>query len=189
MTFKWCWRGVRSSSRSTVQHKRKKQATGIKPSAKIAIRNIPFEANVKEIRELFRCFFTPPISMLECNNVHLLVSLQHYLLWRHNNVSATFSVFGELNFCRLPKKMSGSGSHRGFGFVEFLTKDDAKVTSPIRFIDPIRKGQQNAYSLQRGWWFQNTRVVLKLKTMIYECSTCLRAVASFVVCCCGAYML
>ena len=111
------------------------------------------------------------------------------LLWRHNNVSATFSVFGELNFCRLPKKMSGSGSHRGFGFVEFLTKDDAKVTSPIRFIDPIRKGQQNAYSLQRGWWFQNTRVVLKLKTMIYECSTCLRATASFVVYCCGAYML
>ena len=73
-----------------------------------------------------------------------------YLLWRHKNVSATFSVFGELNFCRLPKKMSGSGSHRGFGFVEFLTKDDAKVTSPIRFIDPHSKRPIKGPILYKG---------------------------------------
>ena len=36
-------------------------------------------------------------------------------------------VFGELKSVRLPKKMSGTGSHRGFGFVDFLTKQDAKV--------------------------------------------------------------
>lgn len=37
-----------------------------------------------------------------------------------------FKVFGELKSVRLPKKLSGTGSHRGFGFVDFLTKQDAK---------------------------------------------------------------
>ncbi|XP_010718856.1 probable RNA-binding protein 19 [Meleagris gallopavo] len=36
------------------------------------------------------------------------------------------STFGELKTVRLPKKMAGTGSHRGFGFVDFLTKQDAK---------------------------------------------------------------
>ncbi|KAJ8285605.1 hypothetical protein GJAV_G00028760 [Gymnothorax javanicus] len=37
-----------------------------------------------------------------------------------------FSTFGELKTVRLPRKVSGMGSHRGFGFVDFLTKQDAK---------------------------------------------------------------
>ncbi|XP_061189659.1 probable RNA-binding protein 19 isoform X2 [Saccostrea echinata] len=37
-----------------------------------------------------------------------------------------FKVFGELKFVRLPKKLGGTGSHRGFGFVDFLTRQDAK---------------------------------------------------------------
>lgn len=37
------------------------------------------------------------------------------------------STFGELKTVRLPKKAAGSGNHRGFGFVDFLTKQDAKV--------------------------------------------------------------
>uniref|UniRef100_A0A3Q2V758 RNA binding motif protein 19 n=1 Tax=Haplochromis burtoni TaxID=8153 RepID=A0A3Q2V758_HAPBU len=37
-----------------------------------------------------------------------------------------FTTFGELKTVRLPKKAAGSGSHRGFGFVDFLTKQDAK---------------------------------------------------------------
>ncbi|XP_076107171.1 putative RNA-binding protein 19 isoform X1 [Mytilus galloprovincialis] len=37
-----------------------------------------------------------------------------------------FKVFGELKSVRLPKKLSGTGSHRGFGFVDFLTRQDAK---------------------------------------------------------------
>ncbi|KAG8504628.1 putative RNA-binding protein 19, partial [Galemys pyrenaicus] len=38
------------------------------------------------------------------------------------------STFGELKTVRLPKKMAGTGAHRGFGFVDFLTKQDAKVS-------------------------------------------------------------
>lgn len=37
------------------------------------------------------------------------------------------STFGELKTVRLPKKAIGAGSHRGFGFVDFITKQDAKV--------------------------------------------------------------
>ncbi|XP_061458863.1 probable RNA-binding protein 19 isoform X2 [Rhineura floridana] len=78
-------RAVKSAVAST----RKKQASKRQKSSKILVRNIPFQATVKEIRELF-------------------------------------STFGELKTVRLPKKMVGTGTHRGFGFVDFLTKQDAK---------------------------------------------------------------
>lgn len=39
------------------------------------------------------------------------------------------STFGELKTVRLPKKMAGTGTHRGFGFVDFLSKQDAKVSA------------------------------------------------------------
>ena len=58
-----------------------------KASNKIVVRNIPFEANVKEVQDIF-------------------------------------ATFGHLKNVRLPKKVTGS--HRGFAFVEFLTKDEAK---------------------------------------------------------------
>ncbi|XP_014244006.1 probable RNA-binding protein 19 [Cimex lectularius] len=41
-------------------------------------------------------------------------------------ISELFKTFGELKFVRLPKKLVGTGSHRGFAFVEFMTKQDAK---------------------------------------------------------------
>ncbi|TMS39135.1 hypothetical protein L596_005708 [Steinernema carpocapsae] len=43
-------------------------------------------------------------------------------------ITQLFSAFGELKTVRLPKKVGGSGatSHRGFGFVDFMTKGDAK---------------------------------------------------------------
>lgn len=68
----------------TRNRRAKKQKT-----SKILVRNVPFQATVKEIRELF-------------------------------------STFGELKTVRLPKKMAGTGAHRGFGFVDFVTKQDAK---------------------------------------------------------------
>jgi hypothetical protein len=47
------------------------------------------------------------------------------------------SVFGELKSVRMPKKVSGTGKHRGFAFIDFLTKEDAKVccTSLCFFIN------------------------------------------------------
>lgn len=59
-----------------------------KTSTKLMVRNIPFQANTNEIRDLFK-------------------------------------TFGELKAVRLPKKMS-SDQHRGFGFIDFLNKSDAK---------------------------------------------------------------
>ncbi|NXW49591.1 RBM19 protein, partial [Nyctiprogne leucopyga] len=75
--------------RPAVKSSRKKQAVKKQKTSKILVRNIPFQATVREIRELF-------------------------------------STFGELKTVRLPKKVTGTGSHRGFGFVDFLTKQDAK---------------------------------------------------------------
>ena len=73
------------------QSDRKKKHTEGKEqkSAKILVRNIPFEATKREVKELFR-------------------------------------TFGELKLVRLPKKFSTQEKHRGFGFVEYLTKEDAK---------------------------------------------------------------
>ena len=59
-------------------------------SAKILVRNVPFEATRKELWQLF-------------------------------------NTFGELKLVRLPQKYGRQqGEHRGFGFVEFVTKEDAK---------------------------------------------------------------
>ncbi|TVK90450.1 putative RNA-binding protein 19 [Bagarius yarrelli] len=75
--------------KSAVTHTSKKKQTAKKQTtSKILVRNVPFQATVKELRELF-------------------------------------CTFGELKTVRLPKKGVG-GAHRGFAFVDFLTKQDAK---------------------------------------------------------------
>ena len=47
-----------------------------------------------------------------------------------NEITSLFKAFGELKTVRLPKKLSATlgqtGGHRGFGFVDFVTKEDAK---------------------------------------------------------------
>lgn len=45
---------------------------------------------------------------------------------KRKEIYELFKVFGELKSVRLPKKLSGTGSHRGFAFVDFLTRQDAK---------------------------------------------------------------
>lgn len=40
-----------------------------------------------------------------------------------------FRSYGELKAVRLPKKLVGTEKHRGFGFIEYYTKTDAKVTT------------------------------------------------------------
>uniref|UniRef100_A0A673CWC0 Probable RNA-binding protein 19 n=1 Tax=Sphaeramia orbicularis TaxID=375764 RepID=A0A673CWC0_9TELE len=77
-----------AASMITMSHK-KKQSEKKQTGSKILVRNVPFQATVREIRELF-------------------------------------CTFGELKTVRLPKKAAGTGNHRGFGFVDFLTKQDAK---------------------------------------------------------------
>ncbi|VDK79849.1 unnamed protein product [Litomosoides sigmodontis] len=59
-------------------------------ATKILIRNIPFQATRKEVKQLF-------------------------------------ATFGEIRSFRMPKKMGASAEdHRGFGFVDFLTRADAR---------------------------------------------------------------
>ncbi|KAJ0041721.1 hypothetical protein NL108_008021, partial [Boleophthalmus pectinirostris] len=78
----------RATRLDEVTHK-KKQKEKKQTGSKILVRNVPFQASVKEIRELF-------------------------------------CTFGELKTVRLPRKATGAGNHRGFGFVDFITKQDAK---------------------------------------------------------------
>uniref|UniRef100_A0A1A7X914 Probable RNA-binding protein 19 n=2 Tax=Iconisemion striatum TaxID=60296 RepID=A0A1A7X914_9TELE len=77
------------ATRTAEVSRKKKQVEKKQISSKVLVRNVPFQATVKEIRELF-------------------------------------CTFGELKTVRLPKKAAGSGKHRGFAFVDFLTKQDAK---------------------------------------------------------------
>ncbi|CAJ0934786.1 unnamed protein product [Ranitomeya imitator] len=88
--------------RSVVPTDRKKQVNKKQKTSKILVRNVPFQATVKEVRELF-------------------------------------STFGELKTVRLPKKMAGTGAHRGFGFVDFVTKQDAKLVMPWQDIGRLSK--------------------------------------------------
>ncbi|XP_043230648.1 probable RNA-binding protein 19 [Amphibalanus amphitrite] len=85
---------LKVSNRTTApdpKTQRKAQDGGKQKSSKILVRNIPFQANKKEIIEVFK-------------------------------------TFGELNAVRLPQKMAGvgTGPHRGFAFVEFASRQDAK---------------------------------------------------------------
>ncbi|KAF3850875.1 hypothetical protein F7725_012647 [Dissostichus mawsoni] len=77
------------ATRTPEVSRKKKQKDKKQTGSKILVRNVPFQATVREIRELF-------------------------------------CTFGELKTVRLPKKAAGSGNHRGFGFIDFITKQDAK---------------------------------------------------------------
>lgn len=59
------------------------------------------------------------------------------------------STFGELKTVRLPKKMTGTGAHRGFGFVDFITKQDAKVSTAPREAQSPWAGQSVTTSCLR----------------------------------------
>ncbi|CAD1479371.1 unnamed protein product, partial [Heterotrigona itama] len=72
-----------------VNNVKKKSSITAQTSTKILIRNIPFQATIKEITDLFK-------------------------------------AFGELKAVRLPKKLVGVEKHRGFAFVEYYTKSEAK---------------------------------------------------------------
>lgn len=67
-------------------HTKRKAAAG-EATTKLLVKNLAFEANVKELRELF-------------------------------------STFGQIKRARLPRKFDGG--HRGFAFIDFVTKQEAK---------------------------------------------------------------
>ncbi|XP_055681247.1 probable RNA-binding protein 19 [Lutzomyia longipalpis] len=72
------------------RNENKRQDTKKQTGSKILVRNIPFQAKEKEVREIFK-------------------------------------AFGELRSVRLPLKVTpGEKTHRGFGFVDFFSKSDAK---------------------------------------------------------------
>ena len=58
-------------------------------SAKLLIKNVPFETTKKDLRKLF-------------------------------------SAFGDIKHIRLPKKLAGTGDHRGFAFVEYSSLAEAR---------------------------------------------------------------
>uniref|UniRef100_W8AG79 Putative RNA-binding protein 19 n=1 Tax=Ceratitis capitata TaxID=7213 RepID=W8AG79_CERCA len=76
--------------KTSTQAPRKQVAKTQQTGTKMLVRNIPFQAKEKEVREIFK-------------------------------------AFGDLRSVRLPRKMTpGADTHRGFGFVDFITKSDAK---------------------------------------------------------------
>eukprot|EP00090_Calanus_glacialis_P001961 TRINITY_DN11462_c0_g1_i3.p1 TRINITY_DN11462_c0_g1~~TRINITY_DN11462_c0_g1_i3.p1 ORF type:complete len:820 (-),score=288.95 TRINITY_DN11462_c0_g1_i3:42-2501(-) len=86
-----CLELKRSTRASTSKSKTEKEKKDLgKPSTKLLVRNIPFQANKEEITQIFK-------------------------------------TFGELSAVRLPRKMAGTGDHRGFAFIEFSSVSDAKA--------------------------------------------------------------
>ncbi|KMR02737.1 putative rna-binding protein 19-like protein [Lasius niger] len=74
---------------SDVKTAKKKSKITEQTGSKILVRNVPFQATLQEITELFKSY-------------------------------------GELKAARLPKKLVGTEKHRGFAFIEYYTKTDAK---------------------------------------------------------------
>ena len=83
-------RSDRANTKAQGGRERAGQAAVGKPSTKLLVRNIPFQATREEVTQIFK-------------------------------------TFGELAAVRLPRKMAGTGDHRGFAFVEFNSVTDAKA--------------------------------------------------------------
>ena len=83
-------RSDRARSKPQGGRERAGQAAVGRPSTKLLVRNIPFQATREEVTQIFK-------------------------------------TFGELAAVRLPRKMAGTGDHRGFAFVEFNSVTDAKA--------------------------------------------------------------
>lgn len=95
--------------RSTTVAERK-QGKSYEESTKILVRNIPFQASIQEVIELFKYVY--------CNIIFWLEIVLFFLYFR---------TFGELKGLRMPKKMVGTGTHRGFAFVEYNSKTEARA--------------------------------------------------------------
>ena len=87
-------------------------------STKVLVKNLPFEASKKDVRELFRF-------------------VSFFASWGHDKLMWETSAYGTLKSLRLPKKSSlassGAQSTRGFAFLEFTTHTEA-----ARAMDALR---------------------------------------------------
>jgi multiple RNA-binding domain-containing protein 1 len=83
---------------------------------KLVVRNVPFEATVKELRALFQCVCPWPSLHRASPDARCVCLCVCACRWDR--------AFGQLKSLRLPKKFDGS--HRGFAFVEFLTHQEAE---------------------------------------------------------------
>lgn len=89
LELKLSHRATANPEETKITGKRKERTVqaGEPPSTKIIVKNVPFEAPLKELKDLF-------------------------------------SAFGQIKRARMPKKFDGS--HRGFAFIDFVTKQEAK---------------------------------------------------------------
>ena len=76
-------------AKDSEQQSDNKDSQKLQGTSKLLVRNVPFEATSKELKEVF-------------------------------------GTFGELKTLRLPKKLDKKSGHRGFAFVEYVTRHDAK---------------------------------------------------------------
>ena len=109
-------------------------------TSKISVKNVPFECTAKELRELFGTFgqVCMCLSMFVCISVCVrgvsecvCVAVDQYarkylcclfilVLCAHAHAYASIQI----KRVRLPRKFDGG--HRGFAFIDFVTKQEAK---------------------------------------------------------------
>ena len=113
-------KGGRKADAKQQSNKRKAaQGTQMKPTCTILVKNVAFEATKAEIRELFAYAFLCVICVcVVSRDTCVRCGLMLAMLVAHNR------TFGQLKSVRVPKKMDGRA--RGFAFVDFITKQEAK---------------------------------------------------------------
>ena len=115
-------------------------AAEVEQSTKLIVRNVPFEATRKELFDVFRYFQPFNRACWWGGGALFFFFILFFFLhcFTHNVPVYSFpcpspdsfllqcicSPFGQLKSVRLPEKPGGQ--HRGFAFVEFLTKEEAK---------------------------------------------------------------
>jgi len=72
------------------------------------------QSPTKEVKDLGK-----PCSKLLVRNIPFQANKEE--------ITQIFRTFGELTAVRLPRKMAGTGDHRGFAFIEFSSISDAKA--------------------------------------------------------------
>ncbi|GFZ43298.1 Multiple RNA-binding domain-containing protein 1 [Saitozyma sp. JCM 24511] len=131
------------------EHNKGEPIKGKNKGTKVLVKNLPFEATKKDVRELFRwvdasgaaflSFQCPTVLYLTVPTPRLIASNPHFPLCpvpsvcsysARANTYPSGSAYGQLKSLRLPKKatLSSTGSQgtRGFAFLEFTTHTEAQ---------------------------------------------------------------